>query len=180
MNTWESVEMAVTGSVSSGKFLILPNDGDSELVMVLGDPFAREVVFIDGRYVNAHEAKGTPGAVLPFLRISINVAIFGQTDPDVRIFEMSSRTFKELCRVRDRYGLDNHAFRVTRHGVAGSLLTTYSFEPEVDVSPHFKTAYHGLPLHDLPRVYGVSDEEDDPPPPFEENRPPEPKGRGRR
>jgi hypothetical protein len=61
--------------------------------------------------------------------------------------------FKDLVRVRDKYGLDKWAFEIQRHGAAKDPKTTYSILPEHQLTPEQQGAYQALAQHDLQRLY---------------------------
>src|SRR5690606_14483157 len=73
---WDRTEeMAKRHDQGSSTWLKLADDGDKEVVVFLGEPYPREVVFADGKYepfTDEHKAKG----LKPSLRVAFNVALF--------------------------------------------------------------------------------------------------------
>ncbi len=159
-NPWEkSKEMADRHSEGTGPWLRLANDGDKAVGVFLGDPFPREVHFVE-RYVTC------AGASCPHCgdgkRPSLRVAINFYTGKELRVFEMGTVTFKDLLKVRDKYGLDKWSFEVERHGEAGDPKTTYSILPEERLSEKQLAEVKKLELHDLQKLYEEVEKDDEP------------------
>jgi hypothetical protein len=152
-NVWQQTEdMAKKHDQGGSIWLKLANDGDKGVVVFLGDPFPREVCFSSkGRYLPFDEKARAQG-LKPSLRVAINVAVV-QTR-EVKVLEVGTVFFKDLVRVREKYGLENWAFEVCRHGAAKDPKTTYSILPEQQLTPEMKKVFGALPLHDLTKVYG--------------------------
>ena len=66
--------------------------------------------------------------------------------------------FKDLVRVREKYGLEKWAFEIQRHGAAKDPKTTYSILPEHQLSAEQQKAFHALPQHDLEKLYAPESE----------------------
>src|SRR5690606_40975467 len=49
---------------------------------------------------------------------------------EVKVLEQGVMFFKDLVRVREKYGLEKWAFEIQRHGAAKDPKTTYSILPE--------------------------------------------------
>ena len=148
MNIWKHIE-ELARQAEQGIWLALEMDGDSTTVVFLGDPFAREVVFLDGKYVafnDEHRARG----LRPTVRIAINVAIVDTGD--VLVFERGVLFFKELAAMRERFPLDRWSFEIERNGAAGSLKTTYRVVQEKALGADERRAYAQLPRYDLARL----------------------------
>ena len=166
-NLWQQTEeMAKKHDQSSSTWLRLANDGDRAVVVVLGDPFPREVVFIDNKYVVLTEklkAEGNKGS----LRVAFNVAMFDTKE--VKVLEQGVVFFKDLNQVREKYGLTKWAFEIRRSGAAKDPKTTYSILPEHQLSPAQQQEFQKLALHDLVAVYqGASAEEAKPATPIDD------------
>lgn len=151
---WERTEeMAKKHDMEGSNWLRLANDKDSAVVVFLGEPFPREVCFVDGRYElfsDEHKARGLKSS----LRVAFNVALYDTKE--VKVLEQGVVFFKDLLQVRDKYGLDKWAFEVQRHGAAKDLKTTYSILPEHQLSPDEQKEFQALPLHDLEKLYTES------------------------
>ena len=48
----------------------------------------------------------------------------------VKVYEMGAVVFKDVFKLRDKYGLDTWAFEIERHGGKGDNKTSYSILPE--------------------------------------------------
>lgn len=158
-NSWEkSKDLADRHSEGAGPWLRLANDGDKAVGVFLGDPFPREVHFVE-RYVTC------AGASCPHCgdgkRPSLRVAINFHTGKELRVFEMGTVTFKDLLKVRDKYGLDKWSFEIERHGESGDPKTTYSILPEERLSEKQLAEIKKLELHDLQKLYEEQDQDEE-------------------
>ena len=148
---WQHTEdLAKRHDQSGGNWLKLTNDGDKAVVVFLGEPYPREVCFVDGKYVLFDDKLRAQG-LKPSLRVALNVALFDTKD--VKVLEQGVMFFKDLVRVREKYGLERWAFEVQRHGAAKDPKTSYSLLPEHQLSAEQQRAFQALPLHDLAKMY---------------------------
>jgi hypothetical protein len=169
---WQRTEeLARRHEQSSQLWLKLPHDGDRAVVVILGEPYPREVCFVDGRFIAFTEAMKNQG-LKPSLRIAFNVAMYDSKE--VRVLEQGVTFFKDLVQVRTKYGLDKWAFEIRRHGASKDLKTHYSILPERQLTAEEQKAFASLPLHDLERLYA----EGDTPPVAAPAPPPEKKSNG--
>lgn len=148
---WQQTEdMAKKHDQSGSVWLKLQNDGDKAVIVFLGEPYPREVAFVDGKYVEVDEKMKAEGHKAS-LRVALNVALFDTQE--VKVLEQGVMFFKDLVRVRDKYGLDKWAFEVQRFDAAWDPKTTYSILPEHQLSVEQQKAFQALPQHDLRRLY---------------------------
>ena len=148
---WQQTEdLAKRHDQSGGNWLKLTNDGDKAVVVFLGEPYPREVCFVEGKYLLFDEKLKAQG-LKPSLRVALNVALFDTKD--VKVLEQGVMFFKDLVRVREKYGLERWAFEVQRHGAAKDPKTSYSLLPEHQLSAEQQRAFQALPLHDLAKMY---------------------------
>jgi len=151
-NMWEQTEsIASRHEGGSGTWIRLQNDGDREVVVFLGEPYPREVVFVDGKYElfsEEHKAAGLKSS----LRVAINAAI--AESREVKVLEMGVLLFKELAAMRAKRPLHKWSFEVQRHGAAKDPKTRYSLLPEEQLSAEDQAAFAGLDLIDLAALYG--------------------------
>jgi len=148
---WQQTEdMAKRHEQSGGSWLKLQNDGDKAVVVFLGEPYPREVCFVDGKYVLFDDKLKAQG-LKPSLRVALNVALYDSKE--VKVLEQGVMFFKDLVRVRSKYGLDSWAFEVQRHGAAKDPKTSYSILPEHQLSAEQQRAFQALALHDLAKMY---------------------------
>jgi hypothetical protein len=114
------------------------------VVVFRGSPFTREVHWDGKAYADGPGPDGK--AVLKF---SNNVVVNGE----MKVLEMNKSTFKDVLKVRGKYGLDNWSYEIKRSGEAGNAKTTYSILPELQLTAAQKAEIDRLPLHDLAAVY---------------------------
>jgi hypothetical protein len=148
---WQRTEeMAKKHDQGASTWVKLANDGDKAVVVFLGEPYPREVCFIDGKYVPFDEKLKADG-LKPSLRVALNVGIFDTKE--VKVLEQGVTFFKDLVRVREKYGLDKWAFEIQRHGAAKDPKTTYSILPEHQLSVEQQKAFQALKVQDLEKLY---------------------------
>ena len=160
-NMWEQTEeLAKKHDADSSTWLKLANDEDKAVVVFLGEPYPREVSFVDGKYVPADDAVRAAGHKVS-LRVAYNVAL--ADTGEVKVLEQGVMFFKDLVRVREKYGLEKWAFEVQRHGAAKDPKTTYSILPERQLTAEERQAFKEVQLLDLPKLYaGELDKEPEP------------------
>jgi hypothetical protein len=124
-------------------WLELPNDGDSAVVVVLGEPFAREVCFIDGRFVPVEDAPGHE----PSLLVALNMALLDSKE--VKVLEHDVGLLMELVWLRQRYPLEEWSFEVQRDDGLKELNETYMVVPKRQLSVAEQQEFAELSLHDL-------------------------------
>ena len=144
---WQQTEeMAKKHDQGGSLWLKLAGDGDKAVVVFLGEPHPREVAFVDGKYVEVDEKMKAAGTKAS-LRVALNVALYDSKE--VKVLEQGVMFFKDLVRVREKYGLEKWAFEIQRHGAAKDPKTTYSILPEHQLSVEQQKAFQALPQHDL-------------------------------
>lgn len=159
-NAWDKAKEMAEQHASS-LFVRLSNDGDKVVGSFLGEPYPREVVWTGEKYVDGdspeaekHVKQGKSRS----LRIAINFYV--PAEKALKVYEMGAATFKTLLKLREKYGLDQWAFEIERHGKANDTKTTYSLLPETQLTDAERKALAGLTLHDLAEVVrGESDED---------------------
>lgn len=155
-NKWQQTEeMAKKHDQGSSTWLKLGNDGDKAVVVFLGEPFPREVCFVDGKYMPFDDKLKAQG-LKPSLRVALNVALYDTKE--VKVLEQGVTFFKDLVRVREKYGIEKWAFEIQRHGAAKDPKTTYSILPEHQLTPEQQKEFQGLKLNDLDKLYGDSED----------------------
>ncbi|WP_426747394.1 hypothetical protein VZQ01_07955 [Myxococcus faecalis] len=152
-NMWEmTAEMAKQHEQQGSVWLKLANDGDTAVVVFLGEPYPREVCFIGGRCVGFDEKLKAQGHK-PSLRITYNLALYSTRE--VKVLERPTAFFDSLMEVRAKYGLEKWAFEVKRHGAANDPKTTYSILPECQLTPDEQQAFQRLHLHDIQKLHAA-------------------------
>lgn len=153
---WQQTEeMAKKHDQGGSLWLKLASDGDKAVVVFLGDPHPREVAFVDGKYVEVDEKMKAAGTKAS-LRVALNVALYDSKE--VKVLEQGVMFFKDLVRVREKYGIEKWAFEIQRHGAAKDPKTTYSILPEHQLSAEQQKAFQALPQHDLAKLYSGESE----------------------
>ena len=148
---WQQTEeMAKKHDQNSSTWLKLANDEDKAVVVFLGEPYPREVSFVDGKYIPVDDAVRAAGHKVS-LRVAYNVIVFDTGE--VKVLEQGVMFFKDLVHVREKYGLDKWAFEVQRHGVAKDPKTTYSILPERQLAADERKSFQAIELLDLPKLY---------------------------
>jgi hypothetical protein len=147
---WQRTEEMAEKHEQGGTWVKLAGDGDKAVVVFLGEPFPREVCFVDGKYLPFDDKLRAQG-LKPSLRVAFNVAVYDTKE--VKVLEQGVVFFKDLVRVREKYGLEKWAFEVQRHGAAKDPKTTYSILPEKQLTADEQREFQALPLHDLERLY---------------------------
>jgi len=151
-NAWDQAQGLVDkhSSGAGGLFVRLANTGDKIVGCFVGDPHAREVHWTGERY---EECSGDGCSLCaetgkrPSLRVSMNFYLPGERA--LKIIEGGVTWFKDLLKVRDKYGLDKWAFEVERHGDAGDPKTTYTILPDEKLTAEQREEIAALQLHDL-------------------------------
>jgi hypothetical protein len=91
----------------------------------------------------------------PGLRVAIN--FFQLPEKSLKVIEQGRNWFKDLLKVREKYGVEKWTFEIERHGASGDTKTTYTILPEEKISFELQSEIAKLELHDLERA--ISGEE---------------------
>ncbi len=157
---WQKTEeLAKQHDQQGGSWIRLQNDGDSAVVVFLGEPYPRQVCFVDGKYHVATDELKAAGHKAS-LRVALNVLLL--ETKEVKVLEQGVVFFKDLVRVRDKYGLSEWAFEVTRNGAPKDPKTSYSILPERQLTAEERQLVKGLKVHELAVLYGEAEVEDEP------------------
>ena len=150
VNAWDSAKgLTEKHANAGGIFVRLAGDGDKVTGVFCGEPYAREVLWTGERYETydaknpAHQVEGKR----PSLRVSIN--FFVLPEGAMKIIEGGTQWFKDVLKVRDKYGLDKWSFEIERHGEAGDPKTKYTILPEDKLDEPFKNRLGHVVLHNL-------------------------------
>ena len=145
---WESArELAEKHANQGGIFVRLANDGDKIIGAFCGEPYAREVIWTGERYETYDEDNPAHGDRRPSLRVMLN--FFVPAEGGMKVIEGGTTWFKDVLKVRDKYGLDKWLFEIERHGEAGNPKTTYSILPEEKLTDDMRGRIEAAELHDL-------------------------------
>jgi len=159
-NAWDrAAGMADQHTNSGGLFIRLTANGDKVVGIFCGEPFPREVVWTGERYETFDAEVHTDKR--PSLRVMLN--FFVPAENAMKVIEGGTVWFKDILKVRDKYGLDKWLFEIERHGEAGDPKTVYSILPEEKIDAAMQARLAATRLHDLPALAaGDSGEEDAP------------------
>lgn len=145
-NAWGTASrLADKHANQGGIFVRLTSNGDKIVGAFCGEPFAREVVWTGERYETYDPSVHTDKC--PSLRVMLN--FFVPAEGDMKVIEGGTVWFKDVLKVRDKYGLDKWLFEIERHGEAGDPKTTYSILPEEKLDDDLRGQIAGAELHDL-------------------------------
>jgi len=134
-------------------WLRLAHDGDKVIVAFLGEPFTREVCFVEGRSVPFDETLRAQGHK-PSLRFAFDVALM-DGGRDVLVMEQGRAFYKQLSEVRAHYPLESWTFQIERQGKPRDPRTTYSITPKKHLDHGERNMLAALPRHDLARIVGA-------------------------
>ena len=159
-NAWDhAAGMADKHANSGGIFIRLTGDGDKVVGTFCGEPFPREVVWNGERYEDFDPDVHTDKR--PSLRVMLN--FFVPAEGEMKVIEGGTVWFKDVLKVRDKYGLDKWLFEIERHGEAGDPKTTYSILPEEKIDADMRARIDAAGLHDLGAIGSGDGSGDDPP-----------------
>lgn len=158
-SAWDQAEkMAEEHANSGGIFVRLKNTGDKVIGAFCGEPYAREVIWTGERYEefddknnSAHQGKR------PSLRVMLNFYV--PTDGVMKVIEGGTAWFRDVVKVRDKYGLEKWLFEIERHGDSGDPKTKYSILPEEKIDDPMRARIAAAELNDLQSVDAGSDED---------------------
>lgn len=150
-DSWDRTQHVTTQhEAAGGLWLKLANNGDRAVVVFLGAPLPREVIFAEGGYQDFTPAHATAG-LKPSHRFALNVAVL--PEGEVKVLETGIALMKDVLAVRAKYGLEGWAFEIVRNGAAKDPKTTYKLLPERALTADEQRRFAGLQLHDLEALY---------------------------
>jgi len=156
---WEmATTMADKHANSGGIFVRLANNGDKIVGAFCGEPYAREVIWTGERYEQFDENNSAHQGKRPSLRVMLNFYV--PAEGAMKVIEGGTVWFKDVLKVRDKYGLDKWLFEIERHGDAGDPKTTYSILPEEKLDDEMRARIAAAEAHDLKSIGAGNDEGD--------------------
>jgi len=159
-NAWNHAEsLSEKHANQGGVFVRLANNGDKVVGAFCGEPHAREVHWTGERY---EECTGDgcsfcAGGKKPSLRVMLNFYV--PAEGAMKVYETGTRVFRDLLKLRAKYGLQSWLFEIERHGEAGSTKTRYSVLPEAQIDAALRAQIDAAELNDLANL-GAGDDED--------------------
>ncbi len=150
MSGWDTAQER-SKKAGEGIFIRLADDGDKFVGAFVGEPDVRELIWSEkkGTYEDfdpkVHEGKqSTP-------KFKLNV--FVPAEGKMKVFEMNNQTFKDVLKVKDKYGLDKWLFEVSRCGKKGDTKTSYTVLPETKIDDTVAKQIAEAKLHDLKKTH---------------------------
>jgi hypothetical protein len=121
----------------------------------VGEPFAREVVWTGERYETFDPAIHTDKR--PILRVMLN--FFVPAESAMKVIEGGTVWFKDVLKVRDKYGLDKWLFEIDYQREVGDERAICSIWPEKKIDDAMRARIRTMPIFDLPEFVINLDEE---------------------
>jgi hypothetical protein len=157
---WEMAKsMSDKHGNSSGIFVRLTANGDKVVGAFCGEPYAREVLWNGERYEVFDENNPAHQGKRVGMRVSLNFYV--PAEGAMKVIEGGSVWFKDLLKVRDKYGLEKWLFEIERHGESGNPKTVYSILPEEKLDDALRADIAAAGLHDLEALCGDGREGED-------------------
>ena len=149
--SWEDAE-GKAKEYGTGLFIKL-KDGDSIVGTFVGEPEARETVWLDGKTFDFDENNPEHAGVRKSLKLRFNFYVIEQAQ--MKILEVNQTTFADIVRQKKkRNGLEGKVFELARTG-SGAQDTKYHLDFERDCSAAELEAIGALDVLDLqPRAEG--------------------------
>lgn len=152
-NAWNHAEnLSEKHANQGGIFVRLANNGDKVVGAFCGEPHAREVHWTGEGYAECTGDGCTycVGGKKPSLRVMLN--FFVPAEGVMKVYETGTRVFRDILKLRDKYGLGAWMFEIERHGEAGNSKTRYSVLPEGKIDAELQARIEAAELHDLAGV----------------------------
>ena len=157
-NAWDKAsDLADRHANQGGIFIRLASNGDKVVGAFCGEPHAREVHWTGEKYEEC-QGDGCPhcgGGKRPSLRVMLN--FFVPAEGEMKIIEGGTNWFKDVLKVKKKYGLEKWQFEIERHGEAGDPKTTYSILPEEKIDDELRARVAAVELHTLGDLGGGED-----------------------
>ncbi len=157
-NSWEiASELAEKYATQNGIFIRLAANGAKAVGVFCGEPFTREVAWTGEKYEAFDPAVHTNKR--PSLRVLLN--FFVSANGMMKVIEGGTVWFKDVLKVRNKYGLDKWSFEIERHSEVGDPKTTYSILSEEKLDDDLRGQIAAMELHDLATVSAANEEDDE-------------------
>lgn len=157
-NAWNKAkEMAAQHAIQNSVFIRLANHGDKVVGAFCGEPYARETLWTGERYETYDEDNPDHSGKRPGLRVTVN--FFVPAENAMKVIEGGTLWFKDVLKVRDKYGLDKWTFEIERHGEAGDSKTRYTILPEAAIDDGLRAKIDAAQLHDLAALVNETETE---------------------
>lgn len=154
--SWEKAkEISEKYTNSSGLFVKLAKHGDKVSGVFRGTPYAREVIWTGKGYeaVDSSNPAHKGSEKKPTARVSLNFYV--PAEKAMKVIEGGIQWFKDIVKVKEKYGQDTWTFEIERHGDANDTRTTYSVLPDTQIGAELRAEVDAAKLHDLKAIYAV-------------------------
>ncbi len=171
MATWEDAKKR-SEETKAGQYLKLADNADKFIGAFVGDPDFREYCFNEktskyDAWTAEHEAAGKNKITRYLLNVYVLKIGNGKDMKDVpeaeavKIWECNNKAFTDVCKVKEKFGLDVYFFEVERSGKKGDSKTSYSVLPDIKIDDAKKKLIAAGKLHDLAQAASDADESTD-------------------
>jgi hypothetical protein len=111
--TWDDAIKRVEQETMLCSPFFIVEPGKPRVVAIVGDPFCYEGVYLDGKWCGYNQNDERHNGVVPALRIAL--ACYLRDLSQVRVMEMGVVFFRDVLKMREKYGLDNWWFEIINH-----------------------------------------------------------------
>ncbi len=164
MSIWNEINEQVEKKEVGPIFVRLNNDGDAVKGAFCGTPKSREVHWTGERYEECpgeDDCEYCKSGKRPKTRVALNFYV--PDENSMKVMEGGGKWYKDIFKVREKYGLDKWTFEIQRHGKPGDPKTTYTVLPEKVIDEKLQARIDSIGMLDLDKlVGGKGAEEKDP------------------
>jgi hypothetical protein len=149
MSSWNDAKAMASSrsNAQNGLFIRLQNNGDKVVGVFVGEPLAKDVLWTGERYETFDDKNPAHVGKRPSFRVSVN--FWDTVERRMKVIEGGIAWFKDVLKVREKYGLDDWSFEIERHGDSGDPKTTYSILPDQRLTAEQKQEIARVKLNDL-------------------------------
>jgi len=154
---WDDCEKRAKETAGGNSMFLKLEDGDKVIVAFRGAPVARDVVWMGPEKGYQDFDKSKHDETDCKTRFKTNVFVL--SDGTVKIWEMPGGAFQSVLKARNKYGLDDNAFEVSRDKGSNGIVG-YDVLFERKLTPDERKAVDGAKVHNLEKNK-YSDDSDD-------------------
>ncbi len=152
VTAWSNArDLAAKHASANGLFVKLPADGDKIIGVFCGEPYAREVLWIDDRCITYDERDPVHKGKKASMRVALNFYVLAERT--MKIIEGGVTWFKDLDAVTQQFPIEEHKFQIQRRGGANDPRTSYLFMPMGEVDQSLRSEIAKAELHNIEQVY---------------------------
>ena len=146
---WQEIEKMI---VQADPFVRLENNGDKIVGAFCDDPYAYERVLVNGRYEVLVIGNTAHAGLRSNLRVMLNFYVPALAT--TKVIEGGVTWFKDVLKVREKYGLEKWLFEIERHGESGDPMASFSILPEERIDDEMRERIENAMRHDLKSLEG--------------------------